>query len=300
MSFSADTKTELCKAQISGKCCAVAECYGILLFCNTFSAKSVKIITESKALAKRLPKLFKKAFGFGFDIVPEDIEKEGKMTFQIEEGSKINKIFDTYGYDVDKILAHHINYVVLEENCCKESFVRGAFLAGGSLTDPKKRYHMELVTDHFNVSREIFSVLLDMGFDPKSTSRGGNYIIYLKQSEAIEDFLTTIGAPVSAMEIMSTKIMKDMYNSVNRKVNCDTANVAKTVEAAQEHLNAIRHIQKTIGLENLPDKLKVTAELRLNNPELSLSQLALISDPPVTKSCLNHRLRKIVEIAEEN
>ncbi len=176
--------------------------------------------------------------------------------------------------------------------------MRGAFFAGGSITDPQKTYHLELVTDHYSVSREALSLLLDMGFEPKSVARAGNFITYFKSSEAIEDFLTTIGAPIAAMEIMSTKIMKDMTNSVNRRVNCDTANVTKTVDAAQEQLEAIRSIDASGILLLLPERLRETAKLRTENPELSLSQLAAIADPPVTKSCLNHRLKKLIEIAK--
>jgi len=299
MSFSADTKTELCRTQISAKCCAIAECYGLLLFCNTFSGERIKLITESEALAGRLPKLFRRAFGFGFDQTPDRAEKTGKLIFSITDPEKIRKIFAVYGYEADNILAHHVNLSVLEEDCCRHSFLRGAFFAGGSVTDPQKRYHLELVTSHFNVSRETRSILLDMDFAPKSTSRGGNYIIYFKQSESIEDFLTTIGAPISAMDIMSAKIRKDVYNSVNRRVNCDTANVTKTVDAAQAQLSAISALQKRDGLSSLPDKLRETALLRLENPELSLTQLAELTDPPVTKSCLNHRLRKLMELAEK-
>lgn len=299
MSFSSKTKAELCKLQSLPKCCSIAECYGILLYCNTFTNHAIKIITESRPLAKRLPRLFKRAFGFGFDSAPDDLEKAGKLAFIMEDRHKLDKIFSTYGYERQTSLAHHINLGVLEEDCCRQSFMRGAFFTGGSITDPQKRYHLELVTDHYSVSRETYALLLEMGFQPKSTSRKGNYITYFKQSEAIEDFLTTIGAPVAAMEIMSAKITKEMYNSVNRRVNCDTANVAKTVEASSEHIEAIRKIEQAGGLDNLPDKLRETAVLRIENPELSLTQLAELLVPPVTKSCLYHRLRKLVEIAKE-
>ena len=188
MSFSSDTKAELCKLSPSAKCCSIAECYGILLYCNTFTNNLIKIITESRPLAKRLPKLFKRAFGFGFDDMPDDLEKEGgKLVFLIEDRHKLDRIFATYGYERQTSLAHHINLGVLEEDCCRQSFMRGAFFTGGSITDPRKRYHLEMVTDHYNVSRETYSLLLDMGFEPKSTSRKGNYIAYFKQSESIED-----------------------------------------------------------------------------------------------------------------
>lgn len=299
MSFSADVKNELCRASVQRTCCAVAECYGVLLFCNTFSAKGMKLITESRPFAKRLPKLFKKAFGFGFDTEPKEDDGTGKLVFTIDSAAKLDKLFEIYGYDRSSILAHHVNFGVLEDECCRQSFMRGAFMAGGSVTDPEKRYHLEFVTDHYSVSREVFSLLLDMGFEPKSSTRTGNYITYFKQSETIADFLTTIGAPVSAMEIMSAKIIKDMRSSVNRRVNCDTANVEKTVEAAQEQLEAIEHIENTTGLDKLPEKLAQTARIRKEHPEASLSELAALCDPPVTKSCLNHRLRKLIELAGE-
>ena len=179
-----------------------------------------------------------------------------------------------------------------------KKFCPGSVLAGGAVTDPLKSYHIELVTDHYNVSREIYSLLLDMGFSPKETARGGNYVTYFKQSSAIEDFLTMIGAPIHAMKLMSAKIEKDMRNSVNRKVNCDTANVTKTIDASAAQIDAIRKIEKSGTLNNLPERLRQTAFLRLQNPHLSIKDLAELSIPPVTKSCLNHRLRKLIGLSE--
>ena len=298
MSFSSSVKEEICRELTNRKCCSVAMCYGILLYCNTFSSKEIRIITESREFAGALPRLFRRAFGITFDVLPDASEHRGKVTFAMNDPEKLARIFDTYGYGGSSLVAHHINLSVLEEDCCRVSFIKGAFLAGGSVTDPMKRYHLELVTDHYNVSREIFPMLLDMGFEPKSTSRGGNYIVYFKQSEAIADMLTTLGAPVSAMNVMSAKIEKEMTNSVNRKVNCDTANVLKSVDAAQRQLEAIRKIGQNSGIESLPERLRETAMLRLENPEYSMSELAAAHTPPITKSCLNHRIRKLTEIAE--
>lgn len=231
-------------------------------------------------------------------LFPRGREENGKITFQITDRASIYKIIDSFGYERDGLLAHHINYGIIEEECCRQSFVRGAFLAGGSVTDPGKQYHLELVTDHYNVSRETYSLLLDMGFSPKSTGRNGNYIIYFKNSEVIEDLLTSIGAPVSAMEIMSAKIEKGVTNSVNRRVNCDTANVSKTVDAAQAQIEAINKLKNAGIFDELPEKIRETAEKRLEYPELSLTELSAMFTPPVTKSGLNHRFRKIMETAE--
>lgn len=292
MSFSSDAKNELCRHFPSRTCDPAAECYGILLYCYTFSGYEARIITENERLAERIPALFRAAFGVEFDDIraPES----GKRSFIITQPDKLRKIFATYGYAPDELLSHHINLGVLEDECCRVSFLRGAFLAGGSVTDPAKSYHLELVTPHYNVSRETSAMLREMEFAPKSGSRGGNYITYFKQSTAIEDFLTKIGAPGSAMELMSAKIEKDMRNSVNRRVNCDTANVSKTVDAAAAQVEAIAKLE----LADLPEKLRETARLRLEYPELSLVELAQMFSPPLSKSALNHRLRKLRAMGE--
>jgi len=268
----------------------------MLLYCNTFSAREIKIITGNQKLGQRFTEQFSHAFSITFDVLPE-AEKTGKQVYVINDPKKLSTIFEAFGASPESLLAHHVNLGVLEEECCRRSFIRGAFLTGGAITDPVKSYHLELVTDHYNVSRETYSLLLDMGFYPKDTSRSGNYIIYFKQSSVIEDFLTFIGAPIHAMELMSAKIEKDMRNSVNRKVNCDTANVTKTVDAAAAQIAAIEKIAAAGAYEALPEKLRQTADLRVQNPELSIKELAEISTPPVTKSCLNHRLRKLVELS---
>ena len=298
MSFSYDTKNELCRLPVQKLCCARAEAYGILLFCNTFSATEVRIITENPGFAQRLPKVFQRAFSLRFDRVPEEGE-EGKRIFQITDEKKLHHIINLLGYAPEQNLVLHINFGLLEEECCRAAFLRGAFFAGGSITDPQKRYHLELTTSHLQVSRELDSLLQECGYPPKSLSRGGSLITYFKQSDQIEDFLTLIGAPVAAMNVMSAKLEKDLRNSVNRRLNCDSANLDKAVEAAQEQMEAIRRLQAAELLEQLPDKLQETAALRLEYPELSLSELAAEFDPPVSKSCLNHRLRKLLELSRD-
>lgn len=297
MSFSFDTKNELCRLPVQKLCCVRAEAYGILLYCNTFSSSEVRIITENPNFAARLPKLFQRAFNVQFDRLPEP-EAAGKMVFQITDSRKLDHIINLLGYDPRQNLVLHINFGLLEEECCRASFLRGAFFAGGSLTDPLKRYHLELNTSHLQASRELEVLLRECGYPPKGLSRNGSFITYFKQSDQIEDFLTLIGAPVAAMHLMSAKLEKDLRNSVNRRLNCDSANLDKAVEAAQEQLEAIRRLRSADLLDKLPDKLKKTAALRLEYPELSLSELAAAFDPPVTKSCLNHRLRKIQELAK--
>lgn len=179
------------------------------------------------------------------------------------------------------------------------SFLRGAFLAGGSVTDPEKRYHLELTTSHLAVSRETYALLLDMGFAPKDTMRAGNRVIYFKQSNYIEDFLTMLGAPVCAMNIMEAKVEKDLRNGVNRRVNCETANLTKVVDAAQEQLAAIRVLERNGTLPSLPEKLRSTAYLRMEHPEATLQELAEMIQPPLTKSAMNHRMRKLIAFSKQ-
>jgi conserved hypothetical protein len=298
MTFSSDVKTELCKDELSKKCCALAEAYGVLLYCNTFSARQIRIITSSDAFAARLPHLFRRAFGLSFDVVPPE-EMDGKRSFLMEDPEKIQAIFAAFGYDAERSVNHHINLAALENDCDKAAFLRGVFLAGGSITDPSKRYHLELVTNHASVWRETHSLLLELGFEPKDTARGANFVTYFKQSAAIEDFFTTIGAPLAAMEIMQAKVEKDMANAMNRLTNCDMHNADKITGAAAAQLAAIRAIEAGPGLDTLPPGLQDTALLRIANPECSLSDLAALSCPPVTKSCMGHRIRKLVELSEK-
>lgn len=298
MSFSSDAKTELCQARIEKKCCAVAESYGVLLYCNTFSPREIRIITASEDFAQRLPKLFKKAFNIGFDVLPPE-KPAAKHSFLINDPAKLRTVFETFGLEPDEHLSHHLNFGVIEEDCCRTSFVRGAFLSGGSVTDPEKRYHLELATPHHSVSRESYSLLLDLGFSPRETSRAGNSLLYFKQADAIADFFITIGASNTAMDVMTAKVEKEMRNTITRQTNCDSANIDKTIAAAQAQMDAIRAIAKEYGLDALPEPLKEAALLRITNPEASLADLSTLSYPPISKSGLSHRFKKIMSLAEE-
>lgn len=297
MSFCSNVKAELCRVPMNKHCCAVAEAYGVLLFCNTFSAAGVRIVTESKDFAQRLPRLFKKAFDVDFDQTPET--ELGKQVFVIEDREKTLRIYETFGLEPETIISLHVNLGILEEECCKISFLRGAFMAGGSVTDPEKRYHLELATSHLRVTREVYSLLMELGFFPKDTVRSGNQVLYFKQSDYIEDVLTSLGAPVCAMQIMEAKVEKDLRNGINRRVNCETANLGKAVDAAQEQLSAIRRLEASGMYADLPDKLRKTAELRKANPEATLLELAQMQDPPLTKSAINHRMRKLIELSKQ-
>ena len=298
MSFSGDVKRELCKTPLQRKCCALAEGYGVLLFAGGFSSTEVRIVTESEEFARRLPKLFVKAFGVRFDALPEE-GATGKLVFRITEKKKLQMIWQTLGYDMEQHFALHVNFGILEESHCRAAYLRGAFLAGGSVTDPRKRYHLEFSTAHLQVGRETEALLRDVGFEPKNVLRSGNTVTYFKNSANIEDLLTLLGAPSAAMEIMSAKVEKSMRNTVNRRVNCDSANLEKTVAASRQQVEALTRLTDAGIIKTLSPELQEVAVARLLQPELSLSELAQTFDPPLTKSGLNHRMRKLMQLAKE-
>ena len=300
ISFSASAKAEICREVPHKQCCALSECFGILLFCNSFTPEGIRIITESREFAYILPKLFKRAFDLHFDSYPS-MEAPGKLIFQIFDPDKIAYIMDAFGFDVDDTLALHVNLPVIEDECCKSAFLRGAFLAGGSVTDPAKAYHMELTTTHPSVARETNVLIREaMGFAPKAAQRSGGHVLYVKQSDTISDLLAYLGASVAAMGIMEAKLEKELNNKVNRRCNCDDANISKVVEAAQEQLAAIRKLEELGLMEKLPAKLQQAAKARAEHPASSLSELAGMMDPPITKPAMNQRLKKLMELAREN
>ena len=295
MSFSSETKTELCRAGLHKACCVRAELYGILLFCNSFTSSGIRILTEHRGFMQRTEKLLKKAAGVTADERHD--EERGKLSLLIREPEKLTRLCALFGCELERNPAHHVNLGVLEEDCCRASFLRGAFLAGGSMVNPSKSYHLELITGHYSVSREVAALLREMDFRPGSLRRSGNYVLYFKHSEAIEDLLTLLGAPMAALELMNAKVEKEVLNGVNRRLNCDEANLDKAVNAALGRLGAIRRLREADKLDSLSPKLREAARLREEHPELNLSQLGALAEPPVTKSTLNYRLKKIMEIA---
>lgn len=299
VSFSGTAKAEVCRVIPHKRCCALAQCFGILLYCNSFTGENIRIVTESREFAYILPKLFKRAFDIDFDSFPS-LEAPGKLIFQIWDPEKIDHIMDSFGFDARETLALHVNYPLVEEECCKASFLRGAFLAGGSVTDPAKGYHMELTTTHSSVARETYLLMGEvMDFYPKTAARGGGQVLYIKQNEQICDYLTYLGAPVAAMGVMEARLEKELNNKVNRRCNCDDANISKVVEAAQEQITAIRTLREHGLLEKLPAKLKEAAIAREENPESSLSELAAMMEPPITKPAMNNRMKKLIQTAKE-
>ena len=300
VSFSASAKAEICRVPVHNHCCALAQTFGILLFANSFSSDSIRIITESREFAYILPKLFKKAFDVDFDSYPS-LASSGKLIFSIEEPEKISWILSSFGFSPEETLALHVNLPVVEEECCRCAFLRGAFLAGGSVTDPAKGYHLEIATTHVSVARETDALIREViGFSPKTAARGGGQVLYVKQNEQISDFLAYLGAPVASMAMMEAKLEKELNNKVNRRCNCDEANLSKVVEAAMEQMAAIRTLRERGLLDKLPAKLQQAAAAREENPEAALAELAGLMEPPITKPAMSHRLKRLVELAKES
>lgn len=298
-SFSSAAKAEICKNIPQSGCCALAQCFGILLFCNSFRSDCIKIITESSEFAALLPKLFRRAFGFGFDSQSGE-GKSGKLVFQIQSEEKLAAVMHAFGFDREQTFSLHVNLPVVENDCCKTAFLRGAFLAGGSVTDPTKAYHLELATTHHAVARECYTLIQEiMNFPPKLSSRSGAKVIYFKQSEQIADFLTFLGASVASMGIIEARLERELNNQVNRRCNCDDANITKVVEASQEQLAAIRILREQNRFDPLPEKLKQAAMVREQNPELPLSELAGLVEPKISKPAMSHRLKRLVALAWE-
>ena len=298
MSFAGSAKAEICRAIPQKQCCAMAQCFGILLFCNSFHSDGIRIITESREFGYILPKLFLKAFDLEFDSFPS-LESPGKLVFQIEDPDKLDVIMDAFGFDRNT-LALHVNLPVVENDCCKAAFLRGAFLAGGSVTDPEKGYHFEIATTHHSVARETYALMEEvLSFYPKIAARGGGQVLYFKQSDLISDCLTFLGAPLAAMGIMEAKLEKELNNKVNRRCNCDDANTSKVVEAAQEQLAAIRQLRELGLMDKLPQKLQDAAAAREENPESSLTELASMMEPPISKPAMNSRLKKLLQLSKE-
>ncbi len=299
LSFSGRAKAEICQELPQKRCCCQAMAFGVLLFANTFTGSLVRIVTESREFALLLPRIFWRAFKMEFDEFPS-MAAPGKLVFQINEPWKLDFLMDAFGFDADNTLALHVNLSVLEEECCREHFLMGAFLAGGSVTDPSKGYHLEIATGHQAVGRETYALMEEiLGFYPKLAARGANTVLYFKQSDQISEVLSRLGATVCGMGIIEARLEKELNNKVNRRVNCDGANISKVVDAAQAQLTAIRVLRDRGQFDDLPEKLKQAALAREAEPEASLTELAAMMEPPITKPAMNNRMKKLMALAGE-
>lgn len=295
MSFSTEVKNELCRVSMQRACCTRAEAYGVLLHATVFSHREIRLSTENAVVARRLQALLQRAFF----VVCEPQRQGRKYQIVLEQPTQIGRIFDVLGYDRKSHITYHLNRNELEEECCLASFLRGAFLMAGTVAGPDKKSHLELKSGHQSLAGEETSLLLDLGLSPKLAHRGGTCLLYFKDSASVEDFLTRIGAPHAAMALMEAKVEKNLRNTINRQVNCETANLVKTADAAARQIAAIRAVLDTRGEEAFPENLRETVHLRLAYPTDTLAELAQRFDPPISKPGLSHRLKKITEFASK-
>lgn len=301
MSFSRQIKTELCNLKLSCKACRLALVYGMILGSKTTTDKSVHIITESRAVADLFTQAVVELTSAIVTIKNPDIrERTLRPTYSVmlENENDIHSLFNMLSknniYD-----ENDINYTLIRNNCCKIAFLRGIYLTCGTVIDPLKEYHIEFSFRNENLCYLVSDMLYRLELDFKITSRGKNLILYAKESQQIEDILTILGAVKATMDLMNLKIEKDLRNIVNRRTNCETANISKTVNASITQVSKIELISLKIGLDKLPIELKEIARLRLANPESSLSELCELMPYKISRSGINHRLKKLCDIADK-
>ena len=311
MSFSSKVKDELSRQLSPARHCQIAEIAAIISLCGKIIISeedhyAIKTHTENVAVARKYFTLLKKTFNIVTDVSIRRnayLNKNRTYTVTIREHEDAlrvlhaAKLLDEHG-EVGENL-NVVQNVVIQQSCCRRAFIRGAFLASGSLSDPEKFYHFEIVCATEEKAKQLQGIIATFDLEAKIVKRKRYYIVYIKEGSQIVDILNVMEAPVALMELENIRILKDMRNSVNRQVNCETANINKTVSAAVKQIEDIEYIRDTIGLENLPENLEEIARERVERPEATLKELGEALDPPVGKSGVNHRLRKLCDIAEQ-
>ncbi|ARK24164.1 DNA-binding protein WhiA [Sporosarcina sp. P37] len=305
MSFASKTKKELTQIE-ADDCCTKAEIAafirmnGVMSFSN--KQLSLDVQTENAAIARRLYSNVKALYPYKVELLVRKkmrLKKNNVYICRIREGAK-NLLEELSIMTHDFQMINKIDAQLIEKDCCARAYLRGAFLAGGSVNNPEtSSYHLEIFSSYQEHSQSLVELMNRYHLNAKSIERKKGFIAYLKEAEKISDFLGIIGAHVSLMKFEDVRIMRDMRNSVNRLVNCETANLNKTIGAAQRQVENIKLIEQTIGLDQLPERLQEIARLRVAYQDVTLKELGeLVTGTPVSKSGVNHRLRKIEEIAE--
>lgn len=292
MSFSGDVKRELGKQYSKGRHCQLAELAAILEMVGRVQEKPciLEITSDNMVVLEKYAVLMRQLFEV-------DITKP-------LEGNMVEKILTTLKFFKEDGLAlpldeQRVDGLLVQNVCCKRAFIRGAFLASGSMSDPNKSYHFEIVCRTMEQAEQLQQLMNGFETEAKIVERKGHYVVYLKEGSQIVDMLNVMEAYISLMNLENVRILKEMRNSVNRKVNCETANISKTVNAAVKQLEDIELIRSKLGLDQLPQNLREMALIRLEYPEAALKELGNYLTPPVGKSGVNHRLRKLAEIAED-
>lgn len=309
MSFSSKAKNELVRKMCEDECCQMAEVSALLRMSGTLQLAglnkiNISVATENPAIARLIFKLFKQAFEANTEVrvrKNKTLKKTNTYVIKISNATSILNDLGIVSFENDRFaIEYGLPYKLLEKECCKRAYLRGAFLGGGSVSDPEKAYHLELVTHNEEYSTALLELINDnYGLNGKIINRKNNFVIYLKEGNHIVDLLNIIGAHNALMKFENVRILKQMRNNVNRIVNCETANLSKTVEASIRQINNIQYIINTMGLKALPNNLREIAELRMEFKNASLKELGEMLSPVVGKSGVNHRLRKIEKIADQ-
>lgn len=295
MSFSQDVKKEIVAHELPRGCCAVAAAYAVACFGKYFDARGIVLHTEQLPIAQYAKKVLERA-GIAGNILRKGRDESPVYEFSVKEETQVRNLLAQLGHTgVETTLRLHSCNFHCER--CVSSFVSTAFLCCGTMTNPEKEYNLEFLSPRYNLHRDFEALLMGRGFSPKHTVRKGANVLYFKASEQIEDLLTFMGASGAALEIMNMKVYKDFRNKANRITNCETANIEKTVLANLEALEAISYLTQRGALESLPQPLREAAALRVRMPEIGLKELAAECIPPLSKSGLSHRLRKLVQLA---
>lgn len=296
MSFSSDVKKELCAIECESDCCKRAEAYGLVFFGRAFGRGDISIMTDYSFVAER----YKNAIAYLIHAEPTvTTTQSGKTVVSLDKKEDRIDLLNELGYTGNETSLRILKSNI-EKECCLGAFIRGAFLACGIITDPKKEYHLEFGVSFKNKGNDFCDLFEDFSASPKKSERSGVHIVYFKDSSHIEDVLTVMGAQLSVLELINEKIYKDVRNNVNRKVNCDNANIRKTCKAASLQISAINKLKATGKFDDLPPELKELAVLRLENPEMSFDELSSCLAKPISRSGINHRFKKIIEMAEIN
>ncbi|MBQ7122867.1 MAG: DNA-binding protein WhiA [Clostridia bacterium] len=294
MSFSSDVKSEISKTENLSSCCFHAQVYGLVLFAH-FSKYNFSITTENNDVFSLYLSYLK-----DYCEVDPVISDSGtkKMTAYLKTDKEKEKVFDKFGHMLNEPTLR-INRANISDECCAGAFLRGAFLACGTVTTPERGYHLEFVVPYKRLCTDMMKFMDELNLNPKYIVRKGNHVIYFKDSESIEDILAIIGAQDASLYVMGIKIEKDVKNKVNRKLNFEMSNISKTVDAANVQIEAIEYIESKAGISSLPENLQKIARIRLENQEASLSELGKLLDEPISRSGINHRLNRIVNIADK-
>lgn len=309
MSFSGKVREELAGNISPARHCRIAEISAIIGMCgtvviNSFDRCSIKIHTENLLVARKVFTLIEKTFNIKTDIsVRRNVAKKSVSYAVVvrrhEDALRIlqaTKMIGENSSSADD--AHAVNPLIVQQICCRRAFLKGAFQASGSMSDPNKSYHFEIVCGAKEMAGQICDIMCGFGMDAKIVPRKKSFVVYLKEGSQIVDILNIMEAHVSLMALENVRILKEMRNSVNRKVNCETANINKTVSAAVKQVEDITYLRDTIGFDRMPEGLVEAALARLANPDATLKELGESLTPPVGKSGINHRLRKLSEMAD--